>query len=477
MRRLIRWGVYFRQSISFIRWRIFCCVKMFDGLSNRLGVIFDRLKGRGALNEGDVNEAMREIRIALLEADVALPVVKQVIQDIKEKAVGQEVLKSITPGQMVVKIVNDHLIQLLGGEASPINLNAPAPVVMMVVGLQGSGKTTSVAKLAKYLAQKERKKVLMASVDVYRPAAQEQLEILAQQNSLLSLPIVADQKPVDIVRRAYDQAKKSAVDVLIIDTAGRLHIDEQLMNELKAIYASMPITEVLLVADAMTGQDAVTMAKAFDECIELTGVILTRVDGDARGGAALSMKVVTGRPIKFVGLGEKVDQLDVFHPDRIVSRILGMGDVVSLVEKAAEMIDQEEAEQLAKKMSKGQFDLNDLAKQLQQVSKMGGLSGLINFLPGISKFQDKIKESGIDDRMVARQLALIRSMTPQERRNPKLLNASRKRRIASGAGMLVQDLNRLLKQFQDMATLMKKMGGMGKGKGFLKNGLNNLLFR
>ncbi|MBN9565579.1 MAG: signal recognition particle protein [Alphaproteobacteria bacterium] len=450
---------------------------MFDGLSNRLGVIFDRLKGRGALNEGDVNEAMREIRIALLEADVALPVVKQVIQDIKEKAVGQEVLKSITPGQMVVKIVNDHLIQLLGGEASPINLNAPAPVVMMVVGLQGSGKTTSVAKLAKYLAQKERKKVLMASVDVYRPAAQEQLEILAQQNSLLSLPIVADQKPVDIVRRAYDQAKKSAVDVLIIDTAGRLHIDEQLMNELKAIYASMPITEVLLVADAMTGQDAVTMAKAFDECIELTGVILTRVDGDARGGAALSMKVVTGRPIKFVGLGEKVDQLDVFHPDRIVSRILGMGDVVSLVEKAAEMIDQEEAEQLAKKMSKGQFDLNDLAKQLQQVSKMGGLSGLINFLPGISKFQDKIKESGIDDRMVARQLALIRSMTPQERRNPKLLNASRKRRIASGAGMLVQDLNRLLKQFQDMATLMKKMGGMGKGKGFLKNGLNNLLFR
>jgi signal recognition particle subunit SRP54 len=303
------------------------------------------------------------------------------------------------------------------------------------------------------------------------------LEVLAQQNNLASLPIVAGQKPLEIVRRAYDQAKKSAVDVLIIDTAGRLHVDEPLMDELKGIHASMPITEVLLVADAMTGQDAVTMAKAFDECIELTGVILTRVDGDARGGAALSMKVVTGRPIKFVGLGERVDQLDVFHPDRIASRILGMGDVVSLVEKAAEMIDQEEAEQLAKKMSKGQFDLNDLAKQLLQVSKMGGLSGLMNFLPGISKFQDKIKESGIDDRMVARQLALIRSMTPQERRNPKLLNASRKRRIAAGAGMLVQDLNRLLKQFQDMATLMKKMGGMGKGKGLLKSGLNNLLFR
>jgi signal recognition particle subunit SRP54 len=450
---------------------------MFDGLSSRLGTIFDRLKGRGALNEVDVNEAMREIRVALLEADVALSVVKQVIQDIKEKAIGQEVLKSITPGQMVVKIVNDHLVQLLGGEATPINLSAPAPVVMMVVGLQGSGKTTSVAKLAKYLTQKERKKVLVASVDIYRPAAQEQLEVLAQQNNLASLPIVAGQKPLEIVRRAYDQAKKSAVDVLIIDTAGRLHVDEPLMDELKGIHASMPITEVLLVADAMTGQDAVTMAKAFDECIELTGVILTRVDGDARGGAALSMKVVTGRPIKFVGLGERVDQLDVFHPDRIASRILGMGDVVSLVEKAAEMIDQEEAEQLAKKMSKGQFDLNDLAKQLLQVSKMGGLSGLMNFLPGISKFQDKIKESGIDDRMVARQLALIRSMTPQERRNPKLLNASRKRRIAAGAGMLVQDLNRLLKQFQDMATLMKKMGGMGKGKGLLKSGLNNLLFR
>jgi signal recognition particle subunit SRP54 len=450
---------------------------MFDGLSNRLGTIFDRLKGRGALDEADVNEAMRQIRVALLEADVALPVVKQVIQDIKEKAVGQEVLKSITPGQMVVKIVNDHLVQLLGGEAASINLNAPAPVVMMVVGLQGAGKTTSVAKLAKYLTQKERKKVLVASVDIYRPAAQEQLEVLAQQNNLASLPIVAGQKPLDIALRAYDQAKKSAVDVLIVDTAGRLHIDELLMDELRGIHASLPITEVLLVADAMTGQDAVTMAKAFDECIELTGVILTRVDGDARGGAALSMKVITGRPIKFVGMGERVDQLDVFHPDRIASRILGMGDVVSLVERAAEMVDQDEAEQLAKKMSKGQFDLNDLAKQLQQVSKMGGLSGLMTLLPGISKFQDKIKESGVDDRMVARQLALIRSMTPQERRNPKLLNASRKRRVATGAGMLVQDLNRLLKQFQDMATLMKKMGGMGKGKGLLKGGLNNLLFR
>lgn len=448
---------------------------MFGGLSNKLGTIFDRLRGRGALTESDVNEAMREIRIALLEADVALPAVKKVIADIKERAVGHEVLKSITPGHMIVKIVNDHLVELLGGTISPLNLAASTPVILMVVGLQGSGKTTSAAKLAQFLTKKERKKVLLASTDIYRPAAQEQLEVLAAQISIPSLPIVVGEGPLAVALRGYDAAKRAGADVYIIDTAGRLHMDEVLMDELVGIKAALPVTETLLVVDAMTGQDAVTIANGFQTQVGVTGIILTRVDGDARGGAALSMKVVTGCPIKFVGLGERTDQFDVFYPDRIAGRILGMGDVVGLVEKAAESFNEEEAQKLAQKMSKGHFDLNDLASQLKQVSKMGGLGGMMQLLPGMSKLQGKIQDAGLDDKLVARQLAMIRAMTPYERRSPKVLNASRKRRIAAGSGMQVQDLNRLLKQYQDMATLMKKM--RGSSKGFLQNGLKNLLFR
>lgn len=467
----------FRWPISFIRRRILFCVKMFDGLTQRLGNIFDRLRGRGALSEADVTEALREIRIALLEADVALPAVKKVIGEIKEKAVGQEVLKSVAPGHMVVKIVHDHLVSLLGKDPSPLNFAANSPVVIMLVGLQGSGKTTSAAKLAHHIEKKEKKSVLLASTDVYRPAAQEQLAILANQLKVDCLEIVPQQKPLAIAKRGYEQAKRMGKDVYLIDTAGRLHIDTPLMEELRDIKKALPLTEILFVADALTGQDAAITATAFHEALSLTGTILTRVDADARGGAALSMCTVTECPIKFIGLGEKPDQFDVFHPDRIVNRILGMGDIVGLVEKAAASIDEDEAKKLAKKMEKGQFDLNDLASQLKQVSKMGGMGSLMQMLPGIGKFQDKIKEAGVDDRAIAHQLALIESMTPLERRQPKLLNASRKRRIAKGAGMEVQDLNRLLKQFQTMATLMKKMSGLGKGAGLLKSGLRNLMFR
>jgi len=446
---------------------------MFDGLSSRLGDVFDRLKRRGALSEDDVNAALREVRVALLEADVALPVVKEFISGVKERAVGQEVIRSVTPGQMVVKIVNDHLIEMLGSTAEEISLgqNPPAPVLM--VGLQGSGKTTSTGKLARRFTEKDRKKVLMASLDVHRPAAQEQLAQLGEQNNIATLPIVAGQKPVAIAERAMKVARQEGYDVVILDTAGRLSIDEALMTEVAAVKKAVNPRETLLVADAMTGQDAVNTATAFNERLTLSGIVLTRVDGDARGGAALSMRAVTGCPVKFIGTGEKSDALDVFHPDRIASRILGMGDVVSLVEKAAETIDQEEAEKLAQKMQKGKFDLDDMAAQLAQMRKMGGMSGIMNLLPGVGKVKDQLSKANIDESMLKRQEAIISSMTKKERQNVKLLNGSRRRRIAAGSGTTVQDVNRVLKQYDQMRTMMKRVTKMGK-KGMMRGGMGGL---
>jgi signal recognition particle subunit SRP54 len=434
---------------------------MFESLSGRLGDVFDRLKRRGALREADVETALRDIRVALLEADVALPVVKDFIGAIRERAVGQEVLKSVTPGQMVVKIVHDHLVDLLGGEASELNLSGPPPRVVLMVGLQGSGKTTTSAKLAHRLRTKERRRALLASLDVQRPAAQEQLAVLADQAGVVSLPIVPGQTPVTIAERALETATRSGDDVVILDTAGRLHIDEALMAELETICDRVRPHETLLVADALTGQDAVNLARTFHERVGLSGIVLTRIDGDGRGGAALSMRAVTGQPIKLVGVGEKIDALEAFHPDRMASRILGMGDVVSLVERVAETVDREEAEQLAAKMQKGSFNLDDLATQLQQMRKMGGMSGILGMLPGVGKIRQQLAEHQIDDRMIARQLAIIGSMTPKERRNPQILHASRKRRIAAGSGTAVPEVNKLLKQYQQMQIMMKRVKKMG----------------
>jgi signal recognition particle subunit SRP54 len=451
---------------------------MFESLSHRLSDVFDRLRKRGALGEEDVNTALREIRVALLEADVALPVVKDFVNAVRDKAVGQEVLRSVTPGQMVVKIVHDHLVETLGGgEGAPepaLNLNAVPPVVLMMVGLQGSGKTTSAAKIALRLKNRERKKVLLASLDVQRPAAQEQLAVLGRQTGVASLPIVAGEKPVAIARRALDAGRREGYDVVILDTAGRLHINEELMLEVAAVRDTAQPTETLLVADAMTGQDAVNVAKAFNDRIGVSGIILTRVDGDARGGAALSMRAITGKPIKFVGTGEKIEALEPFHAGRIAGRILDMGDVVGLVEKAAETIDQEEAAKLAAKLQKGGFDLDDLAAQLKQLRKMGGMSGMMGLLPGIGKIKKQLADANIDDRIIKRQEAILSSMTKAERKNPKLLNASRRLRIAAGSGTSVQDINRLLKQYQDMAHMMKKAQKLGK-KGMLRHGLAGLL--
>lgn len=449
---------------------------MFQNLSTKLTGILDKLRGRGFLNEDDVVAALREVRIALLEADVALPIVKQFIEEVKQKAIGQEVVQSISPGQMVVKIVHDHLIRMLGGEVEEINLAAPAPLSILMVGLQGSGKTTSTAKLALHLTKKYNKKVLMASLDIYRPAAQEQLAILGRQLNVETLEIISEQKPAAIATRAMQAARVGGFDVVLLDSAGRLHIDEPLMDDLAAIKAETQPIETLLVADAMTGQDAVTVAGAFNERLKITGIILTRVDGDARGGAALSMRAVTGCPIKFMGVGEKSDQLEIFQPNRIAGRILDMGDIVSLVERAADLVDKDEAEKMTQKMQKGHFSLDDMAKHLEQMLKMGGVSGFLSFLPGMGKVKDKIQDAGLDDRMVRRQIALIRSMTPQERRDFRLLNASRKRRVAAGAGMTVMDLNRLLKQYQQMQQMFKQMGKMGQ-KGFMRNGLKGLLGR
>ncbi len=444
---------------------------MFENLSNRLGNVFEKLKRRGSLSTGDVEEALRDIRVALLEADVALPVVKDFIASIKERAVGHEVLKSITPGQMVVKIVNDRLVELLGGEAVDLNLGGPPPQVLLMVGLQGSGKTTTSAKIAHRLKTRERKKVLLASLDVQRPAAQQQLQVLADQTGVDGLPIVLGQQPVEIAVRAKQTAEREGIDVVILDTAGRLHVDDSLMVELEQVRDKVIPHETLLVADSLTGQDAVHLAKSFHDRIGISGIVLTRMDGDARGGAALSMRAVTGQPIKLVGMGEKIDQLEAFHPDRVASRILGMGDVVSLVEKVAETVDQDEAEKLAARMQKGMFTLDDLATQLKQMRKMGGMSDILNMLPGIGKVKKQIAEAKMDDSMVGRQLAILSSMTPKERRSPQVLHASRKKRIAAGSGTQVQDVNKLLKQYQQMQTMMKRMKKMGGAKNFMARGL------
>ena len=437
---------------------------MFDNLSDRLSGVFDKLRGRGALSEGDVRSAMREVRVALLEADVALPVARDFVDQVTEKAVGQEVLRSVTPGQMVVKIVHDQLVETLGSDASELRVDINPPAVVMMVGLQGSGKTTTTAKLGKRLSERERKRVLMASLDVARPAAQEQLAVLGRQANVDTLPIVAGQQPVDIARRAVQAAKLQAYDVVLLDTAGRLHVDEQLMSEMKAVAEATRPTETLLVVDSLTGQDAVNVAKGFSAEVDLTGVILTRLDGDARGGAALSMRAVTGKPIKFAGVGEGLEALEGFHPERIAGRILGMGDVVSLVERAAETIKVEDAEKLAAKMAKGKFDLDDLRAQIQQMQRMGGIGALANMLPGMKGMKAAVDKAQ-DSKALVHLEAMMSSMTAKERSKPELINAKRKIRIAKGSGTTVQDVNKLLKMHQEMSTAMKrlkKMGGFGK---------------
>jgi signal recognition particle subunit SRP54 len=437
---------------------------MFDSLSDRLGSVFDRLRGRGALTEADVRAAMREVRVALLEADVALPVARDFVDKVTERAVGQEVIRSVTPGQMVVKIVNDALIETLGSETAELNLGVNPPAIIMMVGLQGSGKTTTTAKLAKRLSERDRKRVLMASLDVARPAAQEQLAVLGRQTNVDTLPIVVGQQPVDIAKRAIQAAKLQAYDVVLLDTAGRLHVDDALMGEMKAVAQASNPTETLLVVDSLTGQDAVNVAKGFAGEVDLTGVILTRLDGDARGGAALSMRAVTGKPIKFAGVGEALDKLEAFHPDRVAGRILGMGDVVSLVERAAETIEMEDAEKLAAKMAKGKFDLDDLWSQLKQMQRMGGLGALAGMMPGLKGMKGAMDKAQ-DSKALVHMEAMLSSMTAKERAKPDVINAKRKIRIAKGSGTTVQDVNKLLKMHQEMSTVMKrlkKMGGLGK---------------
>ncbi|HEX4800396.1 MAG TPA: signal recognition particle protein [Sphingomicrobium sp.] len=451
---------------------------MFDTLSDRLGSVFDRLRGRGALTEADVRAAMREVRVALLEADVALPVARDFVEQVTEKAVGQEVLRSVTPGQMVVKYVHDALVETLGSETAELNLNVTPPAVIMMVGLQGSGKTTTTAKLAKRLTERDRKKVLMASLDVARPAAQEQLAVLGRQANVETLPIVAGQQPVDIAKRALNSAKLQGYDVVLLDTAGRLHVDDQLMAEMKAVAQASNPAETLLVVDSLTGQDAVNVAKGFAGEVDLSGVILTRMDGDARGGAALSMRAVTGKPIKFAGVGEALDKLEAFHPDRVAGRILGMGDVVSLVERAAETIQVEEAEKLAAKMAKGKFDLDDLRAQLAQMQRMGGLGALAGMMPGMKGMKDAAAKAA-DSKALTHMEAMLSSMTAKERSKPEIINAKRKIRIAKGSGTTVQEINKLLKMHQEMSTVMKrlkKMGGLGKlAAMFSKGGLEGAL--
>ena len=436
---------------------------MFDNLSEKLGGILDRLTRRGALTEADVDAAMREVRRALLEADVSLEVVRSFIDKVREQAIGATVVKSVTPGQMVVKIVHDELIATLGSDGQTIDLNAVPPVAIMMVGLQGSGKTTTTAKLGRRLTQRDKRKVLMASLDVRRPAAMEQLAVLGRDVGVDTLPIIPGQMPVEIARRALSAAKLGGYDVVILDTAGRTHIDEPLMAEMAEIKAATGPHEILLVADALTGQDAVNLAKSFNERVGITGIVLTRVDGDGRGGAALSMRAVTGKPIKLIGTGEKTDALEDFHPSRIAGRILGMGDVVSLVEKAAANIDAEKAARVAEKMRKGQFDLADMREQLLQMANMGGISGLMGMMPGIAKMKNQIANAGLDDKILKRQVALIDSMTRQERKNPDILKASRKKRIAAGAGSKVEELNKLLKMHRNMADMMKAMGSGKRG--------------
>lgn len=446
---------------------------MFGSLTDKLGNIFDKLRGRGALSVEDVQAAMREIRVALLEADVALPVVKEFIAKATERAIGKEVLASITPGQQVVKIVHDTLVESLGTGFEPLAQSA-APSIYLLVGLQGAGKTTTAAKLAKRLKETERKKVLMASLDVKRPGAQEQLAQLGTQVDVDTLPIIAGQEPLAITTRAVSEARLGHYDVLILDSAGRLSIDDALMNEIAAVKAAAQPIETLLVADSMTGQDAVHTAKNFNERIGLTGIILTRIDGDARGGAALSMRQVTGQPIRFLATGEKMDALEPYHPDRLASRILDMGDVVSLVEKAALAIDQDNAAAMAAKMQKGEFDLTDYLKQMEQMQNLGGMGSLLGMLPGMSKIKNMVEDANLEDKVFKKHRAMIFSMTAAERRNPKILNASRKQRIAKGSGTSAHELNQLLKQHLQMQTMMKQFQKLGK-KGFLRSGLGAMM--
>jgi len=446
---------------------------MFESLAERLGSIFDTLTGRGALSDQDVTRALREVRRALLEADVALEVVRDFSERVREKAVGSAVVKSVKPGQMVVKIVHDELVAMLGGEGVAIDLNAPSPAVIMMVGLQGSGKTTTSAKIAKRLTQKQHKKVLLASLDTRRPAAQEQLRQLGEQTDIATLPIIAGQTPVDIAARAVEAARLGGHDVVILDTAGRTHVDEPLMLEMAQIKDRSDPHEILLVADSLTGQDAVNLARSFDERVGISGVVLTRMDGDGRGGAALSIRAVTGKPIKAIATGEKMDALEEFHPKRIADRILGMGDIVSLVEKASEAVDAEQAQILAKRIRAGKFDLNDLAGQLQQMKKLGGMGGIMGMLPGMGKMKDQIAGAGFDDAIFNRQLAIISSMTRQERANPEILRHSRKQRIAKGSGTNAADINKLLKMHRQMADMMKAMGG-AKGGGMMRRMMGGL---
>ena len=447
---------------------------MFESLTQRLSGTMERLRGRGRLTESNISEAVREVRIALLEADVALPVVQALIQRIKVRAVGQEVLKSLTPGQALIKVVRDELTAVMGSSATELNLNVPAPAVVLMAGLQGAGKTTTVGKLARHLKDKRKKKVMVVSADVYRPAAIEQLRTLAEQTGVLFFPSDAGQKPEDIVRAAIADAKKSFVDVLLVDTAGRLAIDEAMMAEIKALHAAVNPVETLFVVDAMTGQDAANTAKAFSEALPLTGVVLTKTDGDARGGAALSVRYITGKPVKFTGTGEKLDGLDVFHPDRVAARILDMGDVLSLVEQVEQNVDQEKAAKLAAKVAKGKkFDLNDMRDQLEQMQNMGGISGLIDKLPGLGQVPEHLKQQVAQSREVPRMMAIIGSMTPKERRNPGLLNGSRRARIARGSGVTPADVNKLLKQYQQMEKMMSKMGRGGM-KGMMR-GLQGMM--
>ncbi|MES9954807.1 MAG: signal recognition particle protein [Candidatus Thiodiazotropha sp. 6PLUC2] len=437
---------------------------MFDNLTQRLGKVLTNLRGQARLTDDNIKDTMREVRMALLEADVALPVVRDFVEQVKQKASGEEVMKSLTPGQTLIKIVNDELVQVMGEANESLDLSAQPPAVILMAGLQGSGKTTSVAKLSRWLQQEGKKKISVVSCDVYRPAAIDQLETLSKEVDAQFIPSKSDEKPVAIAKRALDRAKRDFADVLIVDTAGRLHVDGEMMEEIKQLHQTLGPVETLFVVDSMTGQDAANTAKAFNEALPLTGVILTKADGDARGGAALSIRQITGKPIKFIGVGEKIDALEPFHSDRIASRILGMGDVLTLVEEVSRKVDQDKAAKLAKKLQKGKgFDLDDFREQMQQMSKMGGMSGLLDKMPGMGQIPDHVKNQ-VDDKQVGRLIAIINSMTPQERAFPAVIKGSRKRRIATGSGTQVQDVNKLLKQFTQMQKMMKKMKGGGMKK-------------
>ena len=448
---------------------------MFENLTNKFEEIFSSLKKAPSLSEKEVDEGLRGIRQGLLEADVALPVAKKLIENIRPKAVGQKIIRSTTPGQMIVKIVYDELVKFLGDTKSEINLNAVPPVSIMLVGLQGSGKTTTTAKLAKYLERNNKKKILMVSLDVYRPAAQEQLKILGEQGSILTLPMIKDQLPIDICRRALSAANLNGAEVILFDTAGRTQIDLQMMSEIKQIQSTVNPSEILLVADSLTGQVAVDVASEFKKTVDISGIILTRADGDGRGGAAISMKYVSNVPIKFLGIGEKIENFEVFHPERITNRILGMGDIVSLVEKASQDIDQENLKKTEENLKKGQFSMEDYLSQLKQMKKMGGIEGIVSFLPGVSKIKSQMDKAGVDEKIITQNEAIILSMTKKERENPKLINGSRRKRIANGSGTDVATINKLLKQFRLMTDMMKKMS-KGDLKGMNDKGIPPELF-